>query len=153
MLAYCHLFHPARSGAASRAWGWLMPQRCSRAAHPCCGFHGLSAAVRCSLLCCVRMHGRCKDASTKATELCFRRSSARWVLHAIAGYLGPCSCASVLCCWSALVGRLSVLECACWGFLLGYNRQRRTGKKVITLTQTARRDTKHHSPIINQEQP
>ena len=25
-----------------------------------------------------------------------------------------------LCCWSALVGRLSVLECAFWGFLLCY---------------------------------
>ena len=24
----------------------------------------------------------------------------------------------LLCCWSALVGRLSVLECAFWGFLL-----------------------------------
>ena len=35
-----------------------------------------------------------------------------------AGYLGPCSCASVLCCWSALIGWLSVLECAFWGFLL-----------------------------------
>ena len=24
----------------------------------------------------------------------------------------------LLCCWSALMGRLSVLECAFWGFLL-----------------------------------
>ena len=50
--------------------------------------------------------------------LCSRRAGARWVLRAVAGRLGPCSCASVLCCWSALVGRLSVLECAFWGFLL-----------------------------------
>ena len=39
--------------------------------------------------------------------LCFRRSSVRWVLR-----LRPCSCASVLCCCSALVGPFSVLECA-----------------------------------------
>ena len=51
-------------------------------------------------------------------SLCFRRSGALWVLRAVAGRLGPCSCASVLCCWSALVGRLSVLECAFWGFPL-----------------------------------
>ena len=78
--------------------------------------------------------------------LCFCRSSARWVLRAVAGCLAPCSCASVLsvtksrsswacignpnpeqetinvlpflCCWSVIVGRLSVLKCAFWGFLL-----------------------------------
>ena len=48
--------------------------------------------------------------------LCFHRPGARWVLRAVAGCSGPCSCASVLCCWSALVGQLSVLECAFWGF-------------------------------------
>ena len=37
---------------------------------------------------------------------------ARWVLPAVVGCFGPCSCASFLRCWSALVGRLSVLECA-----------------------------------------
>ena len=47
--------------------------------------------------------------------VCFRRSSARWVLRAAAGCLGPCSCAPVLVLLVLVVGRLSVLECAFWG--------------------------------------
>ena len=50
---------------------------------------------------------------------CFRRSSARWVLLAVAGCLGPCSCVLLfLCCCSALVGWLSGLECAFRGYQL-----------------------------------
>ena len=41
---------------------------------------------------------------------CFRRPAAHWVLRDVAGWFGLCSCASILCCWSALVGRLSVLQ-------------------------------------------
>ena len=42
----------------------------------------------------------------------------RWILPADLGCLGPCQCTSVLCCWSALVGRLSVLDRTFWGFPL-----------------------------------
>ena len=40
---------------------------------------------------------------------CFLSSPAVWGLVSVLPFL---------CCWSALVGGLSVLECAFWGFLL-----------------------------------
>ena len=40
---------------------------------------------------------------------CFLSSPALWGLVRVLPFL---------CCWSALMGRLSILECAFWGFLL-----------------------------------
>ena len=42
------------------------------------------------------------DICGQKTVVCFRRSGVRWMLLAVAGCLGPCYCASVLCCWSRL---------------------------------------------------
>ena len=52
--------------------------------------------------------------------LCFCRSSAHWVFLVVAGCLGPYLCAPVLALLVALMGRLSVLKCAFWGFLLSF---------------------------------
>ena len=86
----------------------------------CCGRGALVASfpfVR------VQSHDACQVALRAVgccVLLCFRCSGARWVLPAVAvaRCFGPCLCASLLCCWSALMGRLSVLECAVCGFPL-----------------------------------
>ena len=47
--------------------------------------------------------------TSNSTHRCFLSSPAVWGLVRVLSFS---------CCWSALVGRLSVLECAFWGFLL-----------------------------------
>ena len=84
---------------------WLWAQ-CSLASFPGARvqYHAFHSVALRAVGCCVL--------------LCFHHSGAHWVFRAVAICLGSCSCAPVLCCWSVLVGRLSVLECAFWGFLL-----------------------------------
>ena len=83
-------------------WLWAL---CS-----CCFFPWCQGVVSCFCLVALRAVG-CRVCCfvSNAPVGCFLSLRAAWGLVRVLPFL---------CCWSALTGRLSVLECAFWGFLL-----------------------------------
>ena len=87
----------------------------------------------------------------RAVQCCvlfrFRRQGAHWMLRVVASCFGPCSCA-FLCCCSALVGQLSVLNCAFGGFPLLHmspNHYKETRLKMHKQSGTRARNQQRHT--------